>query len=46
MLFSKCAMCDSKKTKFVIQQKGSGLLSSSGIRMPLRKIPLLHPSVF
>ena len=30
MLLSKCAVCDSKKSKFIKQQKASGLLSSLG----------------
>ena len=28
MLLSKCAVCDSKKSKFIKQQEASGLLSS------------------
>ena len=31
MLLSKCAVCDSKKSKFIKQQEASGLLSSLGI---------------
>ena len=30
MILSKCAVCDSKKSKFIIQQEASGLLSSLG----------------
>ena len=37
MLLSKCAMCDTKKSKFVKQQEASGLLNSSGIKAPLSK---------
>ena len=33
MLLSKCAVCDSKKSKFIKQQEG--------IKTPLNKIPLL-----
>ena len=40
MLLSKCAVCDNKKSKFIKQQEASGLLSSLGIKIPLRKIPL------
>ena len=29
MLLSKCAVCDSKKSKFIEEQEASGLLSSS-----------------
>ena len=35
MLLSKCAVCDSKESKFFKQQEGSGLLSSLGIKTPL-----------
>ena len=41
MLLSKFSMCDSKKSKFIKEQEASGLLSSLGIKTPLRKIPLL-----
>ena len=46
MLLSKCAVYDSKKSKFIKQQEGSGLLSSLGIKAPLRKIPLVGPLLF
>ena len=32
MLLSKCAVCDSKKSKFIKQQEVSGLLSSGRIK--------------
>ena len=41
MLLSKCVVCDSKKSKFIKLQEGSGLLSSLGIRTTLIKIPLV-----
>ena len=41
MLLSKCAVCDRKTSKFIKQQAASGLLSSSGIKTPLSKIPLV-----
>ena len=46
MLLSKRAVCDSKKLKFVKEQKASGLLSSLGIKTPLSKIPLVGPLLF
>ena len=46
MLLSKCAMCDSKKSKFIKEQETSGLLSSLGIKTHLNKIPLLGPLLF
>ena len=41
MVFSKCAICDSKKSRFVKNQEGKGLLSNLGIRTPLSKVPIL-----
>ena len=46
MLLSKCAVCDSKKSKFIKEQEASGLLSSLGIKTTLNKIPLLGPLLF
>ena len=43
MLLSKCAMCDSKKSKFIKEKKASGILSSLGIKTPFSKIPLVDP---
>ena len=42
MLLSKCAVCGSKKSRFIKEQEAKGLLSSLGIRTPLNKIPLLN----
>ena len=46
MLLSKCAVCDSKRSKFIKEQEASGLLSSLGIKTPLSKIPLVGPLLF
>ena len=46
MLLSKCAACDSKKSKFIKQQEASGVLSSLWIKTPLSKIPLAGPLLF
>ena len=46
MLLSKCAVCDSKKAKFIKEQEASGFLSSLGTRAPLSKIPLVGPLLF
>ena len=46
MFSSKCAVCDSKKSKFINQQEASRLLSSLGIKAPLSKIPLVGPLLF
>ena len=37
ILLSNYVICDSKKLKFLKQQEASGLLSSFGIKTPLRK---------
>ena len=46
MLSSKCAVWDSKKSKFIKQQEASGLLSSLAIKAPLSKIPLVGLLLF
>ena len=43
MILSKCTVCGSKKSKFIKEQKASGLLISLGIETPLCKIPLVGP---
>ena len=35
MLLSECAVCDSKKSKFIKKKAAIGLLSSLGIKKPL-----------
>ena len=39
MLLLKCAVCDSKNSKFIKQQEARGLLSGLGIKTPFSKIP-------
>ena len=46
MNLSKCAICDSKKAKFIKEQQAKGLLSNLGIGTPLNKIPLLGYILF
>ena len=41
MILSKCAICDSKRSKFIKKQEASGILSSVGMKTPLSKIPVL-----
>ena len=41
MILSKCAICGSKKSKFIKGQQAKGLLSNLGFRTPLNKIPVL-----
>ena len=46
MILSKCAICNSKKSKFIKNQETKGLLSKLGIKTPLSKIPLLGDILF
>ena len=46
VLSPKCAVCGSKKSKFMKEQEAGGLLSNLGIRTPLIKIPLLGDLLF
>ena len=46
MILSKCAVCGSKKSKFIKEQQAKGLLSNLSIRTPLNKIPLLGDTLF
>ena len=46
MLLSKCAICDSKKLRFIKNQEAKGLLSNLGIRTPLSKVPILGDILF
>ena len=46
ILSSKCAVCGSKKSKFMNKQEASGILSSVGIRTPLSKVPVLGSTLF
>ena len=39
MLFSKCAVYDSKISKLTKEQEASGLLSNLGIKRPLSQVP-------
>ena len=41
MVLSKCAICDSKKSRFIKNQEAKGLLSNLGIKTPLSKVPIL-----
>ena len=43
MLLSKCAVCDSKKSKFIKEQEHNGSISSLERKTPLNKISLLGP---
>ena len=42
MVQSNCAICSSKKSRFIKEQKALGILSNLGIKTPLSKVPLLN----
>ena len=46
IIFSTCAICGSKKPKFIKEQEAKGLLSNLGLRTPLNKISVLGDILF
>ena len=46
MVLSKCAICGSKKSRFIKNQEAKGLLSNLGIKTPLSKVPILGDILF
>ena len=46
MVLSKCAICGSKKSRFIKNQEAKWLLSKLSIKTPLRKIPKLGDILF
>ena len=46
MILSNCAICGSKKSKFIEKQEAKGLLSNLGIKTSLSKTPLLGDVLF
>ena len=46
MVLWKCAICDTKKSSFIKNQEGKGLLSNLGVRTPLGKVPILDDILF
>ena len=46
MLWSKCAICGSKKSGFIKEQEAKGILSNFGLKTPLSKIRLLGDIFF
>ena len=46
MILSTCAICGSKKSKFIKEPQAKGLLSNLGLKTPLNKIPLLGDVLF
>ena len=46
MILSKCAICGSKKSRFIKNQEAKGLLNNLGIRTPLSKVTILGDILF
>ena len=46
MILSKCAICGSKKSRFIKNQEAKELLSKLGIKTPLSKVPILRDILF
>ena len=46
MIISKCAICGSRKSKFIKKQDAKGLLSKLGIKTPFSKLPILGDILF
>ena len=46
MILSKCAICGSKKSRFIKNQEAKGLLSNLGLKAPLSKVPVLGDILF
>ena len=42
MMQSNCAICSSKKSRFIKEQQTMGILSILRIKTPLSKVPLLN----
>ena len=41
MMQTNCAMCGSKKSRFIKEQKALGILSNLGIKTPLSQVNIL-----
>ena len=46
MILSKCAICGSKKARFIKNQEARELLRKLGIKIPLSKVPILGDILF
>ena len=46
IVLSKCAIYNSKKSRFLKNQEAKGLLSNLGVRAPLSKVPILGDILF
>ena len=46
MILPKCAIYGNKKSRCIKNQEAKGLLINSGLRIPLRKVPILSDILF
>ena len=46
MILSKCAICDSEKSRIIKNQETKGLLSKLDIKTPVSKVPILGDILF
>ena len=46
IILSKCAICGSKKSRFIKDQEAKGLLSNLDVRTPLSKVLMLGDILF
>ena len=46
MVLSKCAICNSKKSRFIKNQEAKRLLINLGIRTTLSKVPIMGDFLF
>ena len=46
MILSKCAICGSKKSRFIKDQEATGLLSNLGVKTPLSRVAILGDILF
>ena len=45
-ILSECAICGSKKSRFIKNQEAKGLSSNLGVRTTLSKVPILGDILF
>ena len=46
IILSKCAICGSKKSRFIKDQEATGLLSNLGVKTPLSRVAILGDILF
>ena len=46
IVLSKCAICGSKKSRFIKNEEAKGLLKNLGIKTTLSKVPILGDILF